>query len=449
MWKSLPNARRPSDLGSTKQYTHKGVTPGKEYTYRVFPEFGSHNVFRFGYRYGLPAVEAASSREADLPDPVQGLRVIADPENPQTALKLNWSALSNDRYGHPIDGYLVEVANDRDNNATLNTEESAFDWLSLAIRADETVTPAIEAKPWTVDKDTLMYTYDGSGLETEEELAGGYVRWFRVIAINAENDGESDTGGSAWDPSDGMGIDPPSENEISPNAADELSARPKDGMTEAPAAPDDPSQVMMPPAPEDLTSEQASDTNLLEPTDRGVLLLWNQPEDTEGINAYVIQRKIGTGDWVPIGRVTGRTSFTDSREYVEGEGLQYQVGSLGASTVPASYTDPVMYPTTHPETHAIVLTAPTMVEATSSGGTISVTWMPGALATSQVIIAVNTEDNTDYCLEVDTSGALASHECENLTVGATYLVLVIALDGQGGYMLGKGADDMIVTHVAE
>ena len=37
MWKSLPNARRPSDLGATTQYTHKGVTPGKKYTYRVFP----------------------------------------------------------------------------------------------------------------------------------------------------------------------------------------------------------------------------------------------------------------------------------------------------------------------------------------------------------------------------------------------------------------------------
>ena len=98
--------------------------------------------------------------------------------------------------------------------------------------------------------------------------------------------------------------------------------------------------------PEDLTSEEASDTNLLDPTDRGVLLLWNEPgEDADDINAYIVQRKIGTGDWTPIARITARTSFTDSREYIAGEDLQYRVGSLGASSVPATYTDPVMYPT--------------------------------------------------------------------------------------------------------
>ena len=71
------------------------------------------------------------------------------------------------------------------------------------------------------------------------------------------------------------------------------------------------------------------------------------------------------------------------------------------------------------------------------------TWMPGDLAVSQVIVAVNASDDTDYCLHVDTSGMLARHECPNLTAGQTYVVLIIALDGQGGYQLGN-----VVTHPA-
>ena len=87
---------------------------------------------------------------------------------------------------------------------------------------------------------------------------------------------------------------------------------------------------------------------------------------------------------------------------------------------------------------------PSMVAATSSGGTITINWMPGANTASQVIVAVNTMDDTDYCLHVDTSGTLAEHECPNLTPGQTYVVLIIALDGQGGYELGN-----VVPHTAK
>ena len=90
-----------------------------------------------------------------------------------------------------------------------------------------------------------------------------------------------------------------------------------------------------------------------------------------------------------------------------------------------------------------MFTAPTSVAAESSNGTITVTWMPGDLAVSQVIVAVNASDDTDYCLHVDTSGMLAEHECPNLTAGQTYVVLIIALDDQGGYQLGN-----VVTHPA-
>ena len=84
-----------------------------------------------------------------------------------------------------------------------------------------------------------------------------------------------------------------------------------------------------------------------------------------------------------------------------------------------------------------------MVAATSSGGTITINWTPGANAASQVIVVVNTVDDTDFCLHVDTSGVLSEHECPNLTAGQIYVVLVIALDGQGDYELGN-----VETHTA-
>ena len=90
-------------------------------------------------------------------------------------------------------------------------------------------------------------------------------------------------------------------------------------------------------------------------------------------------------------------------------------------------------------------TAPTDVMATSSDGTITVSWTPGSGAASQVIVVVNVLDDTDYCLGFDATGSGSSYECEGVA-GATYVVLVIALDGQGGYALGRDAQGNLVTH---
>ena len=45
--------------------------------------------------------------------------------------------------------------------------------------------------------------------------------------------------------------------------------------------------------------------------------------------------------------------------------------------------------------------APKNVAATSTGGTATVMWTPGAQSASQVIVVVNHADTTDYCLEVE------------------------------------------------
>ena len=88
---------------------------------------------------------------------------------------------------------------------------------------------------------------------------------------------------------------------------------------------------------------------------------------------------------------------------------------------------------------------PANVAASAADGTITVTWTPGNAAASQVIVVVNVLDDTDYCLEVDFTGTAISYQCAGRTEGETYVVLVIALDGEGGYALGQTTQRVPVT----
>ena len=154
VWTPVPS--QPIDLGATRQYTHKGVTPGKQYTYRVFPEFGGN--------LGIPATEEASSRGAALPASVRGLTVTPDrPDNPQTSLVLNWPAVTNNG-GHDIMGYLVQVARgDINNDKTLDGAEPLISNGPVCPFSTMTTTnDEDEGKVYSVDKDTTTYTYNGS-----------------------------------------------------------------------------------------------------------------------------------------------------------------------------------------------------------------------------------------------------------------------------------------------
>ena len=84
--------------------------------------------------------------------------------------------------------------------------------------------------------------------------------------------------------------------------------------------------------------------------------------------------------------------------------------------------------------------APSGVAITvDDSGVPTVSWTTGNSANSQVVIVVNAADDTDWCLGA-VAGDASSHTCTDaLTSGASYVVLVIALDGQGGYMLGNVA----------
>ena len=204
-------------------------------------------------------------------------------------------------------------------------------------------------------------------------------------------------------------------------------------------------------APLNLVAEVAKDSSGEDAAQRGVLLQWLRPVKADGFDdpeGYAIQVSTDDGlNWVPV---TGNTGDTDTiyrhaSPLVGDEQRIYQVRSASSdTTILSDWGNESHYPPMTATAQPPAFSAPTNVAATSSGGTITVTWTPGAQAASQIIVAVNSVDDTDYCLQLDPSGTLASHNCGDLTVGATYVVLVIALDGQGEYMLGN-----VETHVAQ
>ena len=98
-----------------------------------------------------------------------------------------------------------------------------------------------------------------------------------------------------------------------------------------------------------------------------------------------------------------------------------------------------------PQGLEVTFSGPTNVAASAADGTITVTWTPGNAAASQVIVVVNVVDDTDYCLEVDATGVANLYQCAGRTEGETYVALVIALDGEGGYALGQTTQRVPVT----
>ena len=441
-WHRLARADSPRDLGTADTFTdtpggsHE-VVPGATYRYRVFPVF----INTGPDAYGAPALVNAASRGADRPTGVRNLQVMADGQH---AFDLSWHGPSDDG-GHDVEGYLIQVAPD--------DHGDPGEWADAPVVEDS-------ADPLTVKgKDTTTYNYkpvDGDN----PTLIPGSMRWFRVIPITDENDGSQSTGGTTVNITTGNNIDTDdlSDPEGLPHTDDATRATPVKGTTDSlgDAAAD---RMTTPPAaPVDLTTEAASDTNSLADSARGVFLSWNEVEeaDTETVSYHIERIRMNTGvdalndeadAWQFLVRVSDVTSWTDPTPLRQDEETRmYQVCSEASVVTDPECVEMAVDYDLHPEMHEPlpVFSAPSNVAATSSGGTVTVTWMPGAQSASQVIVAVNNADDTDYCLHVDTSGTLDSHDCENLTVGATYVVLLIALDGQGGYMLGN-----VEMHVAE
>ena len=168
-WEALRRADTPNDLGTADTFTdNQDVTPGHKYTYRVFPVF----IESGPDAYGIPALIEANSRGADLPGAARSVRAVGDGQN---ACLVTWRAPSDDG-GHPVRGYLIQMAPDEDGSPGTFVTIDVVDG-----------TP-----PFTVmGEDATEFKYTGATTQvaTEDLLSAGSVRWFRVIPVTDENDG--------------------------------------------------------------------------------------------------------------------------------------------------------------------------------------------------------------------------------------------------------------------
>ena len=432
-WHSLDRADTPTDLGTGVTFTdspgatHK-VIPGMKYKYRVFPVF----IESGPDAYGLPAVIDASSRGADLPTAVRNLVATA---KGQTGCEVMWDE-PRDSGGHPVTGYLIQVAVDSNGNPGA--------WMHIPVT--ETVTETIRT--------TTSYTHKPkTGTGANAPLSAGSVRWFRVIPVTKENDGKQTTGGSALDASDPSGVTPNSPVNSRDVTSTSALPLPDDAQRAVPVkcqteglgnAPDDP--VINPPQiPLDLTAEAASDTNALADQDRGVFLTWNQAlqGDASATASYRIERKrMNTGiaalndtDWRFVASVTDVTSWTDATDLrQDGETRMYRVGSKATGLAKIEWSNPTVDYALHPASHAPA--APVATATANSATQVTVSWTApdtGGSAITGYKVQYKLATATDYGTPMAvTGGATASsYQVTGLTASTGYDFQVIATNAQG------------------
>ena len=294
---------------TTESYTHPRLNPGEQWYYRAFP-------YRSGdQRYGVPITLQAMTMAAVQPDQLECGQITTAGDGP-TRIMLSWGMVSNDG-GADISGYHVQVAEDTDDNSTLNLPTTGATWSN--------------APDGAVDADTRTYTYDPKG---DDALDAEDVRWFRVIVLNSvitDSDGKISATPDAA-PEDGVA-----------DTIDLSAVCSKRGATDASGSPG---------TPDGLVAEPARDAGGIDPnnpvpdSERGVLLLWNKPTDPAGdaVTGYIIQRRTRENstaawsdwddDWAEID--ASQTSHTDEAKMTMldmGEARQYRVSAKsGAGT---------------------------------------------------------------------------------------------------------------------
>lgn len=140
-----------------------------------------------------------------------------------------------------------------------------------------------------------------------------------------------------------------------------------------------------PEMPIGLVAEDARDSSLTAPGDRGVLLIWNMPMGPAGseIEMYKIERKVmgEDDDFKPLMTTDGiRTTDTDSDEPADGEVRYYRVAAVSKTLLTGEWAT-VRFPTDL----MMVPDAPTMLSATKDAD------MP----TSQINLMWTAPDNAE------------------------------------------------------
>ena len=439
-WEAMHRATQPADLGTATTYTDSAdVEPGKRYTYRVFPVYITSGTAHQD-DFGLPGQINASSQEADVPERVENLRTSP---NGQTAIKLEWDPLpASKNGGHPVLGYLVQhAATDVDNNKLLN---DAPGWANFGTNADGTADN--DDDYITVGADTTEFNYRpvDTADPPQPTLSAGNVRWFRVIAITAENDGIATTGGNQVNIDTGAVDLATPDGTDNPTAEDMQIALPKYGMTESlpdPGRDDSPELSEM---PMDLTAEAAFDSNTLSDGGRGVFLTWNEVEepDTATISYKIERMRMNTGvdalndtEWEFIARTTGDTSYTDSLPLRQDtETRMYRVGSEATGQTEVVWVDMAVDYALHPGMH--MPSAPQNVMASVvSDAEIMVSWETpvdngGSAITGYTVMYKMTGSTGDYM----SMSAMA--DAESITIGGlmastSYDFKVVATNAEG------------------
>ena len=362
-WESvLPEARSGYARSPIR---HGGLKSATEYRYRIFP-------YKDGV-YGLPEQVMATTAPAVAPDTRLNLDVSADGP---TKLKLEWDAPRSDG-GSDVTGYYIQVSDDMDTD--LIFEGTAAGWISVAI-VTGTSTPGdgMQDEWETDDADTMEYTYMG--------LKPGNVRWFRVIALNSV----------------AALLDNGSVPAIGAVVESLGSAVPKYGRTD---------RASLPAAPNGLVTEQARNSNYKGTSNRGVLLLWNAPDDPKGaaLTGYAISRKVGMDgtwdvEWNEIDEPDPRTYETDNELLGEGEMRYYRVAAVNDEGT-GPWSNISMYPadTSHMEPPALGNAGVPMAGLTDNNdpGSIQLTWTAGENANVHWVVVVLVDANGDF--DVDNS----------------------------------------------
>ena len=120
-------------------------------------------------------------------------------------------------------------------------------------------------------------------------------------------------------------------------------------------------RASLPAAPNGLLTEQARNSNYKGTSNRGVLLLWNAPDDPQGdaLTGYFIGRKVGMDgtwddEWQEIDEPAPRTYKTDNELLGEGEMRYYRVAAVNDEGT-GPWSNISMYPadTSHMEPPAL------------------------------------------------------------------------------------------------
>ena len=383
---------------TTSIYTHKGVMPAQDWYYRVFPYTSGKQW------YGNPILRDANTKPAEAPDQYTCSQVSAAADGP-TKIALTWPAPGEDG-GSPVIGFLVQVNEDDDGDGSRDSDV----WPPAPLGG--------------LDAAARSYTYAPKGADA---LSSGTIRWLRVIVLNAVNTDET-TGALS-------------------ETIDLESVCTIKGETDESGNPGQ---------PDGLVTEPARDAGSLDPdnpvpnSERGVLLLWNAPDDPAGdtVTEYVIARRVRDdstsawgdweNDWAEID--ASATSYTDTEIVAEldnGETRQYRVAALSGSGT-GMWTPVVTYPHSA-ETHVLpsnTLTAPSGVMATvgvTDPGAITVTWTPGENATEGHLVLLFNSDFTEVP-HVGVPTGEGMYTIPDVTTGGDYVVVVVSVKSRSEYL---------------